>query len=420
MIEQFIFTAVLVTGSFIFWKKIRLFKKGLSLARPSGRNDQKVKRWKTMARVAFGQGKMGARPLSAFFHLIVYLGFVIINIEVIEILLDGLLGKHRVLKDPLGIFYNPIMSIFEWLGILVIIACVVFLIRRHFGKIERLNHKELKGWPHRDALIILYTEIILMCALLVMNASEEAALTNSAPFFFSKILSQSFSNISVENLHLIEKTSWWIHFIGIMIFLNYLPYSKHFHIILAFPNTWYSNLSKRGSISPMTAVTNEIKAIMDPSFIPDTTKNPINFGAKDISDLHFANLLNAYTCTECGRCTDECPANQTGKLLSPRKIMISTRKRVQEALKDPESESALLDNYISREELWACTTCNACVEACPLNIDPLDIIIQMRQYLVMEESSAPVSLNVMNTNIENNGAPWAYSQADRGNWVNEN
>jgi heterodisulfide reductase subunit C len=258
-----------------------------------------------------------------------------------------------------------------------------------------------------------------MVALLIMNAAEEAYLKNSAPFFFSNILAQGLTGISPENLYTIEKTAWWVHFIGILAFLNYLPYSKHFHIILAFPNTWYSKLTKQGAINPMAAVTNEIKAMMDTSFVPDISNNPKHFGAKDISDLHFANLLNAYTCTECGRCTDECPANQTGKLLSPRKIMISTRTRVEELIKNPENELSLLDNHITREELWACTTCNACVEACPLNIDPLDIIIQMRQYLVMEESSAPQSINAMNTNIENNGAPWAYSQADRGMWTKE-
>ncbi len=419
MIEQIIFTVFLFIGVTLFTLKILQLRKGLLIARPSNRNDQKAKRWKTMTRVALGQGKMGARPLAAFFHLIVYAGFVIINLEVIEILLDGLLGTHRIFKYPLGSFYNPIMSIFEWLGVAVIIACIAFLFRRWSNRVPRLRHEELEGWPQRDAHIILYTEIVLMLALLIMNAAEEASLKNSAPFFFSNILAQGLAQISSENLYIIQKTAWWIHFVGILAFLNYLPYSKHFHIILAFPNTWYSNLSKRGSISPMVAVTNEIKAMMDSSFVPDISNNPKHFGAKDISDLHFANLLNAYTCTECGRCTDECPANQTGKLLSPRKIMISTRKRVEELIKNPESELNLLDNYITREELWACTTCNACVEACPLNIDPLDIIVQMRQYLVMEESSAPQSINTMNTNIENNGAPWAYSQADRGMWINE-
>ncbi len=373
-----------------------------------------------MARVALGQGKMGTRPLAAFFHLIVYIGFVVINLEVIEILLDGLLGRHRILKGFMGFSYNPIMSIFEWLGVAVIIACVAFLIRRYNNGIKRFQHEDLKGWPQLDAHIILYVEIILMTALLTMNAAEEAAFKGAAPFFFAKIFSGLLAGFSTEHLHIIEKSAWWIHYIGILAFLNYLPYSKHFHIILAFPNTWYSKLSKRGSILPMQAVTNEIKAMMDPSFVPDVSNNPKHFGAKDISDLHFVNLLNAYTCTECGRCTEECPANQTGKLLSPRKIMMSTRDRVEKVLEDPSNDLSLLDNFITREELWACTTCNACVEACPLNIDPLDIIIQMRQYLVMEESSAPPSLNTMNTNIENNGAPWAYPQADRGLWTKEN
>ena len=418
MISQIIFLFILSLGVVLFARQIIRLRKGLALARPSHRHDQPSERWNTMLRVAMGQSKMGTRPLAAFFHLLIYVGFVLINLEVLEILIDGAIGTHRVFAQPMGPFYPILINFFELLGAAVLLACIVFLLRRAFGQIGRFKHADMAGWPRQDAAIILYTEIVLMLALFVMNAAESVRLEEGG-FIISRHLQPLFNGWSESTLHLTEKAAWWFHFVGILAFLNYLPKSKHFHIILAFPNTWYSNLAARGRIPAMAAVTTEIKAMLDPSYVPDGSDVPSRFGAKDIQDLHFANLLNAYTCTECGRCTSECPASQTGKKLSPRKIMMATRDRVEQILQDSESQQTLLDGWISREELWACTTCNACVEVCPLNIDPLDIIQQMRQYLVMEESAAPASLNTMMTNVENNGAPWAYPQADRGLWMTE-
>ncbi|MGA1364273.1 MAG: 4Fe-4S dicluster domain-containing protein, partial [Schleiferiaceae bacterium] len=407
--------------------QVRRLRRGLALARPSGRHDRRSERWTTMARVALGQGKMGPRPLAAAMHLIVYVGFVLINIEVLEIVLDGVLGTHRLLRAPLGGIYDGLMNFFEVLGFLVIVACLVFLGRRLVAGPDRLKHPDLAGWPQRDAVNILVIEIVLMSALLLMNAAEyqhhvasNPHLATGSPWWISGLLLPLFGGWSASALSTFATSMWWLHFVGILAFLNYLPKSKHFHIILAFPNVWYSKLAPRGQIPAMNSVTTEIKSMMDPSFVPDPNAvPPARFGAKDVHDLHFANLLNAYSCTECGRCTSECPANQTGKKLSPRRIMMATRDRVEEVLAggDSATQKTLLDDWISREELWACTTCNACVEACPVNIDPLDVILQMRQYLVMEESAAPSTVNVAMGNIENNAAPWAYPQADRGNWI---
>jgi ferredoxin len=421
MISSLIFTAVLAAGVAGFTYQVRRLRRGLALARPSGRHDRQSERWSTMARVALGQGKMGPRPLAAAMHLIVYVGFVLINIEVLEIIMDGILGTHRLLREPLGGFYDGLMNFFEVLGFLVIVACVVFLARRLGSGPDRLKHPDLAGWPQRDAMNILVIEIVLMSALLLMNAAEYQQLATSSPWWISGLLLPLFGGWSTSALSAFATSMWWLHFVGILAFLNYLPKSKHFHIILAFPNVWYSKLAPRGQILAMESVTTEIKAMMDPSFVPDPSAvPPARFGAKDVHDLHFANLLNAYSCTECGRCTSECPANQTGKKLSPRRIMMATRDRVEEVLAggDSATQKTLLDDWITREELWACTTCNACVEACPVNIDPLDVILQMRQYLVMEESAAPSTVNVAMGNIENNAAPWAYPQADRGNWIN--
>jgi ferredoxin len=424
MISSIVFTAVLAAGVAGFVYQVRRLRRGLALARPSGRHDRRAERWTTMARVALGQGKMGPRPLAAAMHLIVYVGFVLINVEVLEILLDGVLGTHRLLREPLGGLYDGLMNFFEVLGFLVILACVVFLGRRLVAGPERLKHPDLAGWPQRDAVNILVIEIVLMSALLLMNAAETSyqllATSTYSPWWISGLLLPLFVGWSATSLSAFATSMWWLHFVGILAFLNYLPKSKHFHIILAFPNVWYSKLAPRGQIPAMNSVTTEIKAMMDPSFVPDANAvPPARFGAKDVQDLHFVNLLNAYSCTECGRCTSECPANQTGKKLSPRRIMMATRDRVEEVLAggDSATQKTLLDDWISREELWACTTCNACVEACPVNIDPLDVILQMRQYLVMEESAAPSTVNVAMGNIENNAAPWAYPQADRGNWI---
>lgn len=429
MISSLVFVGLLAAGITGFTLQVRRLRRGLALARPSGRHDRRKERWAIMTRVAMGQSQMEPRRLAALMHFIVYVGFVVINIEVIEILLDGILGTHRLFRAPLGGLYDGLMSFFEVLGALVIIAIGVFLVRRLRHGPKRLNHPDLTGWPQKDALNILVIEVVLMLALLLMNASEFAAVNQGlnfanqqTPWLISGLFQPLFEGWRVSNLEVFTQSMWWLHFVGILAFLNYLPKSKHFHIILAFPNVWYSKLTPRGQIPAMESVTTEIKSMLDPSFVPDpNAASPARFGAKDVHDLHFANLLNAYSCTECGRCTSECPANQTGKKLSPRRIMMATRDRVEEVLTGGQGAAtrSLLDDWISREELWACTTCNACVEACPLNIDPMDIIMQMRQYLVMEESAAPSTVNVAMGNIENNAAPWAYPQADRGNWIQQ-
>ncbi len=429
MISSLVFVGLLAAGITGFTLQVRRLRRGLALARPSGRHDRRKERWAIMTRVAMGQSQMEPRRLAALMHFIVYVGFVVINIEVIEILLDGILGTHRLFRAPLGALYDGLMSFFEVLGALVIIAIGVFLVRRLRHGPKRLNHPDLTGWPQKDALNILVIEVVLMLALLLMNASEFAAVNQGlnfanqqTPWLISGLFQPLFEGWKVSNLEVFTQSMWWLHFVGILAFLNYLPKSKHFHIILAFPNVWCSKLTPRGQIPAMESVTTEIKSMLDPSFVPDpNAASPARFGAKDVHDLHFANLLNAYSCTECGRCTSECPANQTGKKLSPRRIMMATRDRVEEVLTGGQGAAtrSLLDDWISREELWACTTCNACVEACPLNIDPMDIIMQMRQYLVMEESAAPSTVNVAMGNIENNAAPWAYPQADRGNWIQQ-
>ena len=390
-----------------------------------------------MARVALGQSNMIVRPIAGLLHIIVYVGFIVINIELLEIIVDGFLGTHRIFSPYLGSTYDVLIATFEIFALLVIIAVSVFWIRRNIMRIRRFLKPEMKGWPKKDADYILYIELVLMFLFLTMNASDywlqhhpeaQSYYLQAGHFPISGLLTPLFDGMSYTTVVTIERTSWWLHIIGILAFLNYLYYSKHLHIILAFPNTFYANLNPLGRFSHSEAVANEVKLMMDPSADPYASpaveSEPISFGAADVKDLNRIQLMNAYSCTECGRCTDVCPANQTGKKLSPRKIMMDTRDRLEQVGKQLDrglaiDDKTLLDHHISREELWACTTCNACVEACPISIDPLSIIMDMRQYLVMEQSSAPSELNAMMTNIENNGAPWPFNQQDRINWINE-
>tara|TARA_A200000113_G_scaffold110917_1_gene99595 strand:+ start:548 stop:1813 length:1266 start_codon:yes stop_codon:yes gene_type:complete len=421
----------------MFTRNIRRIIRNIKLGQKTNRSDQKSKRWKYMARVALGQSKMTVRPIAGFLHIIVYVGFIVINIELLEIIVDGFLGTHRIFSPYLGSTYDVLIATFEIFALLVIVAVSAFWIRRNIMRIRRFLKPEMKGWPKKDADYILYIELVLMFLFLTMNASDywlqqhpegQSYYTQAGHFPISGLLTPLFDGMSYASVVTIERTSWWLHIIGILAFLNYLYYSKHLHIILAFPNTFYANLNPLGRFSHSAAVANEVKLMMDPSADPYASPavegEPISFGAADVKDLNRIQLMNAYSCTECGRCTDVCPANQTGKKLSPRKIMMDTRDRLEQVGKQLDQglaidDKTLLDHHISREELWACTTCNACVEACPISIDPLSIIMDMRQYLVMEQSSAPSELNAMMTNIENNGAPWPFNQQDRINWINE-
>ena len=438
-VSNLIFALCLVMASFFFGRNVIKVRRNIMLGRDIDRSDRSIDRWMTMTRVALGQSKMVVRPVAGFLHILVYVGFVIINIEVLEIVIDGLIGTHRVFAF-MGAFYSFLIGSFEILAFLVLVACVLFIIRRNVLQIKRFVMQEMKGWPKLDANLILIFEVVLMSAFLLMQGAD-LALQNlgadhyvkAGSFPISSFLLPFFDGMSIEAIVMIERACWWFHILGILAFLNYLPYSKHFHIILAFPNTYYSNLEPKGSFTNMASVKNEVQMMMDPNADPyaapaevDDAEDPGRFGAKDVNDLNWVQLMNAYSCTECGRCTSECPANQTGKLLSPRKIMMDTRDRLEEFGahvsangKDGDDGKSLLDDYITREELWACTSCNACTQACPINIDPLSIILDMRRYLVMEESAAPTELNMMFTNVENNGAPWQFPAVDRLNWKDE-
>ena len=438
-ISNLIFALFLGAAAFLFGKNALKIKRNIMLGRDLDRSDNPAQRWKTMARVALGQSKMVVRPVAGFLHILVYLGFVIINIEVLEIVIDGLLGTHRIFS-PLGALYDFLIGSFEILALLVLVACVIFLIRRNIIRLKRFVMKEMDGWPKTDANLILIFEILLMSAFLTMQATDLNLQNAGYPHYIqagsfpvSSWIAPLFASLTPDTNFMIERGMWWFHILGIFAFLNYIPYSKHFHILLAFPNTYFSNLKPKGQFTNMEAVTKEVQMMMDPNADPfaapaegDADEEPQRFGAKDVNDLNWVQLMNAYTCTECGRCTSECPASQTGKLLSPRKIMMDTRDRLEEygeniAKNGAESHDGkfLLDDYITREELWACTSCNACTDACPINIDPLSIIMDMRRYLVMEESAAPTELNMMFTNIENNGAPWQFPAVDRLNWKDE-
>ncbi|MEZ4857719.1 MAG: (Fe-S)-binding protein [Flavobacteriaceae bacterium] len=429
-IPNLLFLLLLVFGIGFFTKNIRKIIRNIKIGQPVAALNHKGQRWNNVLRIALGQTKMVVRPIPGLLHFVVYLGFIIINLEVLEIIIDGLFGTHRVFSS-LGGFYGFLIASFEILAVLVFVSVIVFWLRRNILKLKRFWNPEMKGWPKNDGNFILYFEMVLMTLFLIMNATDIHFQEMNNGNIISKYIAGWFSGTSEGTLHFIERTAWWLHMVGILIFLNYLYFSKHLHIILAFPNVYFGRVTPKGQFANLASVTKEVKLMMDPSADPyaappEGTENPAKFGASDVMDLTTTQLLNAYTCTECGRCTSECPANQTGKKLSPRKIMMDTRDRLEEVGKNIDTHKTfqpdgkqLLDDYITREELWACTTCNACVEACPVSIDPLSIIMAMRQYLVMEQSAAPTELNVTMNNIENNAAPWPFNQMDRANWINE-
>jgi heterodisulfide reductase subunit C len=436
MISTILFLILLIGGFGFFGWNVLKVRSNIRLGRDVERTDNKKERWKTMLLVAFGQKKMFTRPIPALLHFAIYAAFVITQIELIEIIVDGVFGTHRFFHESLGGFYTFIISFIEILSVLALVATIAFLSRRNLLKLPRLNMKEMNGWPKMDANMILFMELILVTCIFTMNGADEVmhkmATGESYGFSISSFMGPLFfEGMSLDALHTLERIGWWGHIFMVFAFLNYLPYSKHFHILLAFPNTYYSNLEKKGKFTNMESVTNEVKLMMDPTADPfaapaEGAAEPQRFGAKDVTDLTWKNLMDSYTCTECGRCTSSCPANITGKLLSPRKIMMDTRDRLTEVGdnlrkhgKDYDDGKSLLGDYITEEELWACTSCNACVQECPVNIDPLSIIVDLRRYLVMEESKVPTELTGMLTNIENNGAPWQFSPTDRLKWADE-
>lgn len=432
IISNIVFAIILILGIGYFAKNVKKLIRNIKLGHDVNVSDNSSQRWKNMAMIALGQSKMVRRPIAGVLHVIVYVGFIIINIEVLEIIIDGLFGTHRIFSS-IGPLYGVLIGSFEILALLVFVSVTIFWVRRNVIKLQRFWKSEMKGWPKSDGNIILYFEMVLMALFLIMNATDVHFQAMNNGNVISQFIAPFFSTLSEGTLHVIERAAWWLHIIGILVFLNYLYFSKHLHILLAFPNTYYAKLKPKGELNNLEAVTKEVNMMMDPDADPyavpddDGTEIPAKFGASDVQDLNWVQLLNAYTCTECGRCTSECPANLTGKKLSPRKIMMDTRDRLEEVGKNIDANKGefkddgkqLLGDYITGEELWACTTCNACVEACPVGIDPLSIIIDMRRYLVMEQSAAPTELNNMMSNIENNGAPWPYNQMDRLNWKDE-
>ena len=436
LIQRILFILLAVAAIYLFSKKAREITRNIKLGRDEDISDNKDQRWKNMLLLALGQKKMFKRPIPALLHFFVYSSFLIVNIEILEIILDGILGTHRLFAPYIGSFYSFLINFFEVLAALAIVGCVAFLIRRHILKIKRLNMPELKGWPRNDANVILVTEAILMVFFLTMNTVDLCLqcrmpehYVHTEQFLITSHLTGLFSGMPDGTLMGVERSCWWLHIIGVFAFLNYLPYSKHLHIILGFPNAYYSKLTPQGEAKNMKEIQNEVLYMMEPDKAPAASaepQHPPRFGAKDVMDLSWKNLLDAYSCTECGRCTDSCPANMTGKKLSPRKIMMDTRDRLEEVGNNinknkqfVDDGKTLLNDFITVEELRACTTCQACVEACPVMIDPLSIIMQLRRNLVMEESNAPQEWNMMFGNIENNMAPWKFSPDDRDAWVAE-
>ena len=435
-IENIIFILIFVFAVSLFVINLRKIISNIKLGKDIDRSDNKRLRFRNMIRVAFGQSKMFNRPIAAFLHLLIYVGFVIINIEVVEIIIDGIFGTHRFLAHIINEnLYSFLIASFEILAFLVLFSCFAFLSRRNIIRIKRFFGNEMTSWPKTDANLILIFEILLMFAFLLMNTSDQilqsrniAHYVTAGSFPISSLFVPYFDHLTSPNLIFIERFTWWFHILGILAFLNYVLISKHLHIFFAFPSTYYANLNKLGKFDNLDSVTNEVKLMLDPNADPfaapqnQDQSNVSLFGAKDATDLNWVQLLNSYSCTECGRCSSVCPANQTGKLLSPRKVMMDTRDRIEEIgkLKDEKDNKSLLGDYITKEELWACTTCNACTDACPINLDPLSIIVDLRRYLVMEESAAPTELNNMFSNVENNGAPWQFPAADRLKWLDEN
>ncbi len=430
ILQQIVFILTLGSVGFFIRKRVLRIRDNIQLGKKKEITDHKNERLSNMLLVAFGQKKMFKRIIPATLHFFIYVGFLVINLEVLEFIIDGIFGTHRIFAPYLGGFYNVLMNIFEFLAIAVLMACLSFLIRRNILKVPRFWSAEMTSWPRLDANLILITEIILMCAILTMNASDQILQTQvehyvpTGSLFFSSFFKSTLQHLNTSTLILIERFCWWFHILGILGFTIYITYSKHLHIFLAFPNTYYAKLEAKGHINNMPVVTNEVKSMLGLAPAPTAPAEPGRFGAKDINDLSWSNLMAAYACTECGRCTSECPANLTGKKLSPRKIMMDTRDRMEEVGRSLEKKGpglndgkTLLHDFITKEEINACTSCNACVEACPVMINPMEIILELRRYVAMEESGSPAQWNSMFQNIETNFAPWKFPSSDRYNWA---
>lgn len=432
LIQQLLFIALALASILLFARNARKIRRNILLGRDEDYSDHRSARWRNVLLIALGQKKMFRNPLVAVIHFFIYAGFIIINIEVLEIVLDGGLGKHRLFANALGGFYTFLIDAFEILAVLVLLACIIFLVRRNILRLRRFRSHDLDGWPRSDANYILITEIFLMIFFLTMNSTDRALQLqgyenyhNVGTFLVSGLLSSPLTSTSTSTLVTVERTCWWLHITGIFAFLNYLPYSKHLHILLAFPNAYYTRLKPQGEMKNMPSVQKEVLYAMQPETAPVEATPPSRFGAKDVFDLSWRNLLDAYSCTECGRCTAACPANITGKLLSPRKIMMDTRDRMEEIGRNIDKNGEFKDDgknlftYITVEELRACTSCQACVQECPVSISPLEIIFELRRSLIMEDSNAPQEWNAMFSNVENNFAPWKFSPDERDKWASE-